>query len=141
MPWTRSVVVWLALMLAESLHGILRTRFLAPVIGDFPARRVSVLSGLLLIFLITFASFRWLGAHSVRMLLGIGALWVALTVLFEIGIGRFVLGFDWERILSDYDLARGGLMGVGLLGMLLIPLVVAKLRSPARSAGDRSRAR
>ena len=106
MPWIRSLAVWMLLMLAESLRGSLRALVLAPRIGDLPARRLSVLTGTVLIYLITMATLRWLRVHSNRALLGIGVSWVLLTVLFEIGLGRLVLRFDWARILADYDLSR-----------------------------------
>jgi hypothetical protein len=137
-PWTRSIVVWLALMLAESVHGALRTRFLTPAMGDFPARRLGVLTGVVLIFLISFALFEWLGARTRAALLGVGALWVALTVVFEIALGRLVLGYDWTRIVSDYDLARGGLMGLGLIALLLMPLAVARVRATGGSRRTRA---
>ena len=140
MLWVRSLAVWVLLMAVESIHGTLRTLLLAPRIGEFPARRLSVLSGTVLIFLITLLTFRWLRAFSARMLLAIGALWVAMTVLFEVALGRFVFHFDWARIFADYDLSHGGLMVVGLIAMLFMPLLVARIRGlPAQSANNRWR--
>src|SRR5439155_22201685 len=43
-------------------------------------------------------------------LLGVGLLWVVLTVSFEVGLGRLVLGLPWDRITEDYDLTRGGFL-------------------------------
>ena len=134
MPWLRALFVWLVIIVAESVHGTLRTLHLAPAIGDFQARRVGVVIGTVLIFAIALAFTRWIGAQSRRQLLGIGALWVALTVAFEVGLGRAVLHFDWARILADYDLSRGGLMGFGLLAMFFIPLLAARIRG--RGATD-----
>jgi hypothetical protein len=128
-PWFRALLAWLVIIVAESVHGTLRTLYLAPAIGDFPARRVGVFIGTALVFVIALAFTRWIGARSRGQLLEIGALWVALTVAFEVGLGRAVLHFDWARILADYDLSRGGLMGFGLLAMFLIPLLAARIRS------------
>ena len=125
-------------MVVESLHGALRNLPLAPRIGDLAARRLSVLTGTVLIFLVTLVTFRWLRADSARTLLCIGALWVGMTVLFEVVLGRFVFHFDWPRILADYDLPHGGVMGLGLLAMLCMPLLVAKIHGvPAQSANNR----
>jgi hypothetical protein len=41
------------------------------------------------------------------------------------------MNLSWQRILSDYDLANGGLMGFGLLFMLFAPLIAAKIRKTA----------
>ena len=128
MPWTRAFLAWLAIIVAESIHGTLRTLYLAPVIGDLPSRQVGVLTGTLIIFLVALALSRWLGAHTRQQLLAVGALWVMLTVAFEVGLGRSVLHYDWSRILADYGLSQGGLMGFGLLAMLFMPLLAERVR-------------
>lgn len=128
MKWPRAVAVWLLMMLVESLHGIARNLLLAPLLGDAQARRVSVATGALLIFLIALLTIRWIGAHRTPALLAIGAIWVLMTVAFEVLLGRHVLGMGWDRITSDYDPSRGGLMTLGLLCMFLSPLVAARLR-------------
>lgn len=125
----RAVLVWLAIIAAESVLGALRVLFLEPAIGSMPARRAGVFVALGVIFALTFATRRFVGARSDGERLGAGALWVALTVAFEIGLGRFILGYGWDRILEDYDPGRGGLMGFGLLAMGLAPWLVGKLAS------------
>jgi hypothetical protein len=102
--------------------------YLAPLIGDAPARRLSVLTGVVLIFLITLATVRWLDARRTGQLLWVGAMWVVLTIAFEVALGRLVFHMDWARIASDYDPGHGGLMGIGLVCMLFTPLMAARLR-------------
>lgn len=128
MPWFRALLVWLVIIIAESVNGTLRTLYLAPVIGDFPARRIGVFVAMAIIFVITLAFARWMGARTRTHLLGIGLLWVVLTVIFEFALGRAVFHYDWSRILGDYDLSRGGLMVFGLLAMVFTPLVAARIR-------------
>jgi hypothetical protein len=126
-PWLRSLAVWVVIILAESIHGTLRQVLLVPVMGDLPARRVSVFSGALITFGVTWLFIRWMRVGSRRRLLQVGALWVGLTVAFEILLGR-ALGYSWARLLEDYDLTRGGLMGLGLIAMLFTPWVAARVR-------------
>ncbi|MBD1821891.1 hypothetical protein H6F51_05185 [Cyanobacteria bacterium FACHB-DQ100] len=47
---------------------------------------------------------------------------------FEIVLGRFILGYSWERIAADYNLFQGGLMSICLILLLLAPWIAAKLR-------------
>lgn len=122
----RSLVVWAVIIIAETAHGVLRQRLLEPLIGDFRARQVSVLIGSLLILAITFIFVRWLKGSRVFDFVLIGILWVTLTVGVEIGLGRFALNLSWERIASDYNIAAGGLMPLGLLVMFIAPLMFAK---------------
>lgn len=106
---------------------MLRQIFLAPLVGDFPARRVSVLTRMILIFVIALLFVRLIATPSAKFLLAVGLLWVILTVVFEIALGRF-LGNSRERIFEDYDLSNGRLMAFGLAFMLFAPLLAAKLR-------------
>ena len=132
----RAFLVWLVIIAAETVHGILRGVLLVPVVGDLPARQIGDLVGSLLIFGVAYLFIRWIAARTTLQLLGVGLLWVVLTVLFEIGMGRLVLGLPWERITEDYDVTRGGFLGVGLLFMAAAPRLSAAasgtLRSPAR---------
>ena len=70
----------------------------------------------------------WIRIHSAWGALAIGGLWVVLTSTFEVALGRLT-GVGWNRILADYDIARGGLMPLGLLAMVLTPWAVRQLQA------------
>jgi hypothetical protein len=123
----RPLVVWIVIILVESVHGVLRQLFLTPLVGGLPARQLGVLVGSFLVFAIALLFSRWLGARTLRAQLAVGLVWVVLTVGFELGLG-VVLGLPRERILADYDIAAGGFMAFGLLFMLLAPALAARLR-------------
>jgi hypothetical protein len=127
----RTLWLWCAIIAAESVHGTLRELWLAPRLGSLPARQLAVFSGMAIIFAITWAGIRWLAPRDRPACLAIGALWVALTVAFEIALGRLGFGYGWSRILEDYDPTRGGLMLLGLAAMLFTPLAAARLRGLA----------
>ncbi len=118
-------------MLLETAHGIVRNLFIAPVIGDLRARQAGVIVGSALAFVVAWLTSNWLGAGSRRALLLVGALWVALTLAFEIVLGR-AMGASWDRISADYDPLRGGFMILGLAFMFVSPLLAAKLRRVKR---------
>lgn len=126
----RALAVWLGIIAAETVHGILRQLVLAPRVGDFRARQIAVFTGMAIILTIVTAAIRWLRLPDTRARLAVGGLWVVLTVAFEIGLGRLVLDASWSRILEDYDLPHGGLMGLGLLVLALSPLIATRLRAP-----------
>jgi hypothetical protein len=128
MFFLRALVVWLVIIAVETVHGILRTLLLVPMMGDFPARQVSVFTGSLLIFGVTFLFIKWIAARTRLELLVVGTIWVLLTILFEISLGRLLLDLSWDRITEDYNITRGGLLGFGLLFMAVSPLLAAWLR-------------
>ena len=125
----RAFLVWCIIIAVETIHGILRTLLLVPMIGDFPARQVSVFTGSLLIFGVAYVFNPWLKAQNKRQLCVVGTIWVLLTILFEFALGRLVLALSWNRITEDYDITRGGLLGFGLLFMAVSPLLAARVRS------------
>ena len=124
----RALVVWLVIIAVETVHGILRTLLLVPMMGDFPARQISVFTGSLLIFGVTLLFINWIAARTALQLLMVGTIWVLLTILFEITLGRLVLDLSWDRITEDYDITRGGFLGFGLLFMAVSPLLATRFR-------------
>ncbi|MEI7708543.1 MAG: hypothetical protein WCI90_09760 [Chlorobium sp.] len=125
MNWKRAVYVWLLIAVAESVHGTLRRLFLVPRIGELLSHQIGMAVGSAIIFTIAWLCIRWFGPGSYRQQLQVGALWVVLTLIFEFTLGYF-FGYSLERILSDYNIAKGGLMVFGVLLMLISPALAAK---------------
>jgi hypothetical protein len=83
---------------------------------------------MVLIFAVAYVLVRWINAGDNRQLLIVGITWASLTVLFEFGLGLLVLGYPWDRILEDYDLTRGGFMGIGIVFMFFAPFLTVRLQ-------------
>jgi len=122
--WKRALVVWLVLIGVEFAHGILRTVFLVPVVGDLRARQIGVFR----ILIVTCVFVRWVNAPNMKSLLQVGALWVAITIVFEFIFGHYIFNRSWGDLVSGYDLARGGFLAIGMLVVMFSPVIAAKLR-------------
>jgi multisubunit Na+/H+ antiporter MnhB subunit len=83
----------------------------------------------LLILLATWATIRWIGVRTAGGALTVGALWVALTLLFEFGAGHYAFGKSWTELLADYDLSRGRIWIVVLIATFIAPLLALRLRT------------
>jgi len=105
----------------------MRQLFIAPALGDLLARQVGVLIGSAIIFAIAITFIRWIGSRSFGEQFRVGLLWVVLILIFEFSLGA-ALGYSRERMLSDYNIAEGGFMALGLLFMLFAPALAAKAR-------------
>jgi hypothetical protein len=127
MSWSRALIAWLMIVVAETIHGTIRQLVIAPAIGDLRARQIGVFVGSAIIFCISLACIRWIRAESIGQQIKVGLLWVVLISVFEFGLGA-ALGYSRDRMLSDYDLTRGGYMSLGLLFMLLAPAIAARIR-------------
>ena len=127
MNWKKVFFIWFLIAVAESVHGTLRRIFLVPRIGEHLSHQIGVVIGCAIIFTIAWLCIRWFGPGSLRQQFQAGALWVVLTLIFEFSLGYF-FGYSLERILSDYNLAKGGVMVFGIFFMLFSPALAARAR-------------
>jgi hypothetical protein len=58
----------------------------------------------------------------------VGLVWLLFLLAFEVTVGRFLMRASWKRIASDFDLRRGGLLGIGMAVLLVAPYLAARLR-------------
>jgi hypothetical protein len=92
------------------------------------AHQARVVIGCVIILAFTWFTIGWIGTYSFRQHLRIGAFWVPFTMFFESGPG-ILSGSAPDRVISDYELSRGCLMGFCLVFMLLAPHLVASFGS------------
>ena len=129
----RGFLVWLLIAVAESVQGTLRTKFLAPVVGDLASRQLGLCAGSLVVLLVAWATVRLIGASGTRALMAVGLLWLVLMLCFEVAVGR-AFGMPWERILADYLPWRGGFMVVGMAVLAFAPWIAGRAwRAAGRS--------
>jgi hypothetical protein len=64
-----------------------------------------------------------------RTALLIGGTWAMLTVVFEFGLGHYVNGEAWSKLLEQYDLRRGYVWVLIPLWTAVGPAVMRALRS------------
>lgn len=124
----RGALVWLLIAAAESAHGIARTLYLQPLVGDRPARQIAVASGAAIVLAIAWLAARWIGAATRGQQLAVGLLWLALTIAFDLALGRWIFGFSWERLLEDFRIWEGRLFPLGLLVLAFAPMIAARWR-------------
>lgn len=124
----RAFYVWLMIIAAECVNGVLRELFLEVRFGDRVTHQIGVAVGAGLAFFITLATIRWMRVRRTSALLAVGAVWVALTFTFDTVLSRLLVDRSLARVMADYDPNRGGLMLLGLLVLAFSPLVAARLR-------------
>jgi hypothetical protein len=112
------------------MQGALRRLLTSPEV-EFAVRQASVIVGAVAIFAITWFCLRWMRLQTAAEALIVGVVWVVLTLLFELSLGR-AMGLGWDRILADYDVLHGGLMPLGLLAMALTPWAARHLHARRR---------
>ena len=99
-------------------NGVVREAGLKRWMGEIRARQLSTALLILFFGLYMAAIFRLWPVGSAWRALEVGALWLALTLAFEAGLGRWVSHLSWSQMLAEYNLLRGRLWS-------LVPLWVA----------------
>lgn len=123
MSLLRILSVWVLLAVLMSVNGVLREAVLRPGLGDRPADVLSAALGIALILLVTAFGFRPLAGAPTGRLLAISALLVAITVAFELVLGRSVDHKSWAELLGNYAIWRGQLWPVVLLVVAITPFL------------------
>jgi hypothetical protein len=124
----KALALWLAIAALAVVNGALREAVLIPLLGRTPGL---VLSGVLLcalILWITVLALPWLGVRRRWQLIGIGAAWFVLTLVFEFSLGR-LQGKSWLMLLEAYTFKDGNVWPLVLLVTLAAPVLAVRWRS------------
>jgi hypothetical protein len=125
--WGKAVAVWLAILVLANLNGLAREFALAPALGPVGARLASGVLLCAIIFLVAWLAAPWLGRASAARWWGAGALWLGLTLAFELGIG-YATHQDLSRLLAAYTFEGGNIWPLVLLATLVAPYVAGRSR-------------
>lgn len=126
MLYVKSLLVWLCFGVVAVSMGSLREKLLVPRLGELRAHQLGTIAVCGVIAAIIVVAMRWLQPTSGEAW-AIGLLWVVLTLLFEVGLFHFALGLPWQRLLADYDVAKGRLWPLVLVTELVVPNVVVRV--------------
>ena len=103
-------------------NGAIREAWLVP-------RSISTITLIVLFaFYMAWVFRRW-PLSSPRQALAVGAIWLALTLAFEFGLGWWS-GASWAQMAADYNLAAGRLWALVPLWVAVAPYVFFRLTRP-----------
>lgn len=119
----RYLLFWPVLAVAAVANGALRELTYGPWVTELAAHQISTLSaGILTACLVALLARRWpLESRRAAWFVGIG--WLALTVAFEFGFGRYLAGHSWQRLAADYDLTAGRVWPLFLVWLCILPAI------------------
>lgn len=134
----KAILAWLLMIPVAILNGGLRQALFVPAVGELAGHQLSVLTGSAAFFGVIYAMLhRDAPRYSDRWLLGLGAVWVAATIVFEFGFGHWVMGNSWSRLMADYNIFAGRLWVVVLMVIGIAPLAVKRIASHRRDSEPR----
>lgn len=123
----KSILFFILVASSETLNGIARTVYLNKRVGIKKAKRISMVSALILCLLICYWYIPLLNIHTDKGLLILGISLSSFMALFDIVLGRIVFKAKWETILDEFNLAKGNLLAIGMIVMALCPLLASRI--------------
>lgn len=120
--------LWLVILAMAIVNAGIREKLLAPLIGPAVALPVSGALLTVIVLLVAWLTVPLFGTLRERIFLSIGVLWFALTLAFELLLGRLIAGQSWLEIIQVFDVSQGNLFVMALLATLVAPWLMAKRR-------------
>lgn len=123
----RYLAAWLLLAAVGIVNGMLRNSTYGRHIPDLAAHQVSTLTGILATGAVVWLLSRRWPFESAMQAWTIGIVWLLMTVAFEFGFGRFVVGHSWARLFADYNLLAGRVWVLFLIWITVLPRLCLQL--------------
>lgn len=123
----KHILWWFAFPFIAIFNATLRELIYKKSLGDLAAHQSSTLTGIIIFALIFYFIFKKWNIESTKHAVLVGIIWLGLTILFEFGFGRYVMGNPWQKLLHDYNLAEGRVWSLFLVWITIAPFVFYKI--------------
>ena len=129
--YSRAIVTWLLFIPIVVFNGFIRDAVYKPFVGELTAHQISTaIASAAFLVLAYMLLKKYIITFTKRDLVLTGSMWVVLTVLFEFGIGHFIIGTPSKKLFYDYNIFEGRIWILFLLVLFLAPqLLNAMVRS------------
>ena len=124
----KAIMIWFIIAVFAVLNGIMRENIFVPYFGEAAALPISGITLSIIIFTITYLSFRLFDKCSSIGYLYIGMQLVVMTLAFELTFGHFVMGKTWQELFGVFNVIKGDLFIVALLVTFLSPKIVSMIK-------------
>ncbi len=119
----RYVSAWVPMVVIAVANGAVREAWYGKRLSEPRAHQISTASGLLLFGAYIWFIIRFWPPESSKDALGVGLIWLVLTVAFEFLFGHYVARHSWSRLLYDYNLLAGRVWVLVLIWIAIAPYV------------------
>lgn len=125
----RATVIWLGILVLAIGNGALRELLISPRTGPHIGHVLSTVLLCVLIAAVAWLTIPWIAPGIWSRALAAGGWWLVLTLGFEFLAGHYLFGDSWDKLLADYNIARGRIWLLVPLVTLVAPLWAQTIRA------------
>ena len=127
--YLRYFLAWFPLVVLGLMNATIRQVVYARYVSEPQAHQISTLTICVLVSIYAWALSNAWKLSSPSQAIGVGLMWMVLTIAFEFGFGHYVVGDAWGSLLRDYNVLEGRVWGVFVLWVGLAPYVFYTIKS------------
>jgi hypothetical protein len=127
--YLRYFIAWFPIIIIAFANATAREAGYKRYVGELPAHQISTFSMCVLVGIYVWILSRRLKLQSPGQAMGVGLMWLVMTIIFETGLGRYVLGNPWSQVLRDYNVAAGRVWPLALVWLTVSPYVFYKSKA------------
>ena len=127
MNW-KYIIFWIPGIPIAIVNGLLRNSLYRQFLNELHAHQLSAVSFAMFFGIYVWFVIKWLKLSSSQDALGLGLIWLALTIAFEFLFGHFVMGNPWSKLYHDYNLFAGRVWVLVLLWIAIAPIIFHRVQ-------------
>ena len=126
--YLRYFVAWFPIIILAFANATIREAVYKRYLSELAAHQISTLTLGILAGIYVWVLSRHLKLQSSGQAVGVGLMWLVMTVIFETALGRYVLGNPWSQVLRDYNISEGRVWPLFILWLTVSPYVFYRIK-------------
>ena len=126
--YLRYFVAWFPIIILAFANATIREAVYKRYLSELAAHQISTLTLGILARIYVWVLRRHLKLQYSGQAVGVGLMWLVMTVIFETTLGRYVLGNPWSQVLRDYNVLEGRVWPLFLLWLTVSPYVFYRIK-------------
>lgn len=126
--YLKYLLAWIPIVILAFANAAIRQAGYAKYVSELAAHQSSTLTICVAVGVYAWLLSGCLKLHSPAQAIGVGPVWLVMTVIFETVLGHYVLGNPWSQVLRDYNILEGRVWGLFLPWHTLASYVFYKIK-------------
>lgn len=121
-------LLWFPMVLIAVLNATIREYVYLKYVGELRAHQIATATGILLMGIYIWGVIAIWRPTSTGQAIGIGIMWLLMTVAFEFLFGHFVMKESWNKLCTEYNLFEGRVWLLFLIWLAVAPYLFYRLQ-------------